>query len=103
MGNPMAVQSDGSLWIWGADEDRMYFRDITDTSHQTPVKVLDDVVAISSGIGSRETSHVLAIRTDGSLWTWGFNGAGQLGDGTTEDRHTPIRVMEGMYQPVFCK
>jgi hypothetical protein len=37
-------------------------------------------------------SHSLALTTDGSLWAWGGNGCGQLGDGTTEDNHSPVRI-----------
>ena len=36
--------------------------------------------------------HSLAIRNDGSLWTWGYNAFGELGDGTTTTRSTPVRV-----------
>jgi alpha-tubulin suppressor-like RCC1 family protein len=36
--------------------------------------------------------YSLAIRTDGSLWAWGGNSYGQLGDGTTTDRYVPTRI-----------
>ena len=36
--------------------------------------------------------HTVAIKADGSLWAWGSNEHGQLGDGTTADRHTPVRI-----------
>ncbi len=39
--------------------------------------------------GSR---HTLALRGDGSLWAWGSNGSGRLGDGTTTPRKTPVRI-----------
>lgn len=39
------------------------------------------------------TSHTCAILKDGSLWCWGGNNFGQLGDGTTVDRLSPTRVM----------
>ncbi len=45
------------------------------------------VRAISAGSG-----HSLAVTTTGRLYAWGSNGSGQLGDGTTIDRDTPVRV-----------
>jgi len=37
-------------------------------------------------------AHSLALASDGTVWAWGYNGYGQLGDGTTEDSATPIQV-----------
>ena len=39
--------------------------------------------------------HVAAIKTDGTLWTWGYNGQGRLGDGTTVSRCSPGTVAGG--------
>lgn len=39
--------------------------------------------------------HVIAIKTDGTLWAWGENRWGQLGDGTTDDRISPVRIGKG--------
>jgi alpha-tubulin suppressor-like RCC1 family protein len=36
--------------------------------------------------------HTVSIKTDGSLWAWGFNYFGQLGDGTIYDKHVPTRI-----------
>lgn len=41
-------------------------------------------------------NHSAAIKTDGSLWMWGANGYGQLGDGTNEDKATPVKIMDGV-------
>jgi alpha-tubulin suppressor-like RCC1 family protein len=51
------------------------------------VSGLTDVVAIASG-----AHHSLAIRRDGSLWAWGWNSLGELGDGTETNRLVPVRV-----------
>ena len=48
---------------------------------------LSDIVAISAG-----NNHSLALKSDGSLWSFGYNGYGQLGDGTTADRSLPVQV-----------
>jgi hypothetical protein len=82
------LQSDGSVWAWGANEDGQ-LGDGTTTDRMTPVRVakLDRIVAIAAG-----TYHNLALRTDGTLWSWGDNDAGQLGDGSTRTQHRPVRV-----------
>ncbi len=43
--------------------------------------------------------HSLALRADGTLWAWGGNGTGQLGDGTREGRYTPVQVLTGVRVP----
>jgi alpha-tubulin suppressor-like RCC1 family protein len=40
--------------------------------------------------------HTCAIKTDGSLWCWGYNGYGQLGDGTNTIRYTPVPITSGV-------
>jgi uncharacterized protein YaiE (UPF0345 family) len=44
-------------------------------------------IAIAAG-----SSHVAFIQSDGSLWAWGRNEEGQLGDGTTKEKHSPVRI-----------
>ncbi|RKG78925.1 hypothetical protein D7W79_11730 [Corallococcus exercitus] len=48
---------------------------------------LGSVVAVASS-----GWHTLALRADGTVWSWGYNGQGQLGDGTTVSRRTPVQV-----------
>ncbi|MGE5579277.1 MAG: fibronectin type III domain-containing protein [Bacillota bacterium] len=51
-----------------------------------PVTVLD-VTGVASG-----NNHNLALRGDGTVWAWGYNDDGQLGDGTTIQRTSPVQV-----------
>lgn len=53
------------------------------------VDLLSDVVELSD---SDTADHVCALRTDESVWCWGENRLGQLGDGTTQDRAEPVQV-----------
>ena len=90
-----AIRGDGSLWMWGYNKyGELGFaggnkeNDYGDSCQTTPVKMLDNVTAVSCG-----NWHTAAIRTDGSLWMWGLNRMGQLGDGTTEDHNTPVKAL----------
>ncbi len=38
-------------------------------------------------------SHSLALQEDGTVWAWGWNPRGLLGDGTTEERLTPVKIL----------
>jgi alpha-tubulin suppressor-like RCC1 family protein len=40
--------------------------------------------------------HSMVIENDNSLWTWGYNKWGQLGDGTCEDKLSPIQIMQNV-------
>jgi len=44
--------------------------------------------------------HSLAIKSDGSVWAWGFNSNGQLGDGTTRNLSVPVQVI-GLSKKIF--
>jgi len=85
-----AIQPDGGLWAWGRNNfGQLGNGTTTDTS--TPVRILDNVVAVSAGHG-----YTMALRADGSLYTWGRNNFGQLGDGTATNRHNPARVLDNV-------
>jgi alpha-tubulin suppressor-like RCC1 family protein len=51
---------------------------------------MDSVVAVSAG-----GDNTMAIKTDGSLWAWGANETGNLGDGTQIMRLLPVKIIVG--------
>lgn len=86
------IKSDGTLWMWGNNNVGQIKTDLNnyDPMIETPVKVMDHVTAVSGG-----NNHIVAIRDDGSLWTWGDNEYGQLGNGTVENGlSAPLKVLE---------
>ncbi len=87
----LALTSDGTVRAWGDNSDGE-LGDGTNTDRKTPVQVsgLTDVAAIAGG-----GYHSLAVKSDGgatTVWAWGYNHFGQLGDGTNTDRKTPVQV-----------
>jgi len=91
----LAIKTDGSLWAWGWNGTGQ-LGDGTTTDRSTPVQILTDVAAVAAGKSNDQRAHTLALKTDGSLWAWGNNRNGQLGDGTTTDHLTPVQVLTGV-------
>lgn len=91
----LALRSDGTVWTWGKNLNGQ-LGDNTVSDRSTPVQVkgpgnmayLNDIIEISGG-----ARHSLALQSDGTVWAWGDNSNGQLGDGTFVERRTPVKVL----------
>src|SRR5947208_1686488 len=65
---------------------------LTDQAQATPERIsLGSVTVIGAG-----QYHSLATRNNGTVWAWGHNSGGQLGDGTTTNSSTPLPVLTGI-------
>ncbi|MBN1771119.1 MAG: hypothetical protein JXB32_07660 [Deltaproteobacteria bacterium] len=77
----------GRVWCWGRPPAAMLHPAPPELVHPAPVPGLDDVVQLAAGFG-----FFCARRENGEVACWGENSSGQLGDGTTVWRPTPVQV-----------
>ena len=88
----VALKTDGTLWSWGANNfGQLGVNDTTNRS--TPVTTLlggTNWKSIASG-----GRYTVALKTDGTLWTWGRNDFGALGINDTTNRSTPVTTLLG--------
>ena len=87
----LALKSDGTVLAWGGN---VYggLGDGSATTRYTPVQVSglgagSGVIAIAAA-----EDHSLALKSDGTVLAWGGNVNGQVGDGSTTTRYTPVQV-----------
>lgn len=86
-----ALTTADTVWCWGENlRGELGIDAAPQQMHLTPVQVqgLSDVTYLSAQVW-----HTCAVKADGTVWCWGRNSTGQLGDGTTTDRHSPVQVV----------
>ena len=87
-----AIKTDGTLWTWGSSQ-FLQLGNAQGVSRSTPVTTFaggNNWKQVSSG-----GYHTAAIKNDGTLWTWGRNGGGQLGNANTSNVSTPVTTFAG--------
>mgnify|MGYP005991616671 CR=1 FL=1 len=90
-----ALDVNGQVWSWGYGKNGQLGLGIADdgiidhTDHSSPVKIegLANIVAIS-----RSNSHALLLKADGTVLAFGDNSKGQLGDGSTDHKDSPVII-----------
>lgn len=87
----LAIKSDGTAWAWGYNAFGQLGNGTSNNS-AVPVQITGlsgtaTVVGLVGGVG-----HSLAVKDDGTVWAWGNNGFGQLGNGTTINTTVPLQV-----------
>src|SRR3989339_205764 len=85
----VALKGDGTIWAWGINNTGQLGNGTTVNS-SIPVQVTGlstAAIAVSAGY-----DHVLSLKSDNTVWAWGNNSKGQLGNGTTTDSSVPVQV-----------
>ncbi|MEJ5166944.1 MAG: RCC1 repeat-containing protein [Thermoanaerobaculia bacterium] len=87
----LALREDGTVWAWGSNSKGQLGNgekgDLTEKNIPVRVSYLNDIIAISAG---PENSY--ALKSDRTVWAWGYNEYGQLGNGTYFDSSIPVKV-----------
>jgi alpha-tubulin suppressor-like RCC1 family protein len=92
-GSVFGVRTDGSLWGWGTNTSgALGVGDVAQKQTPTRIGASDTDWAVAVGAYNENGA---AIKCDGTLWIWGLNTYGQLGDGTTIDKSSPVQTSLG--------
>jgi len=83
------LKTDGTLWAWGYNGwGQLGLGDLTDRSSPVQVGGLTNWRQVTTD----PVGTTAAVKTDGTLWTWGQNNWGQLGNGNTTNTSSPVQV-----------
>ena len=95
------LTTDGAVYCWGSDAQGQ-LGDGAMTSSSTPVRVAGSGTAplVLTAVGAGDI-HTCGVTTGGAIYCWGFNGNGELGDGTTTDRAAPVQVVGSGTAPLI--
>jgi len=86
----LSITSDGALWSWGLNnQGQLGLGNTVNRSSPVQIGALKTWALASGGFGAESS---LAIKTDGTFWTWGVNGSGQLGHSNTIFYSSPKQV-----------
>ncbi|PJJ54726.1 RCC1 domain-containing protein [Hymenobacter chitinivorans] len=90
-----ALRSDGSLWAWGTNYGRYGNGNQTSPGGTSPTAIPHPATAAAGTVWTQVEAgsvHTLASRSDNTLWAWGSNSSGALGDGSGLSQSAPILI-----------
>ena len=85
----LALKTNGELWMWGNNNQGQNGLNEPDVWRSAPIQVGTDTNWAAVSTGHRGST---ARKTDGTLWTWGWNEKGELGHNDVNDRSSPTQV-----------
>jgi alpha-tubulin suppressor-like RCC1 family protein len=85
----IALKSDGSVWTWGMNRSGQLGLGYTNECVVVPTRV-PGLLGVQQIVGGNVSTY--ALKSDGTVWSWGRNLSGQLGDGTSVQKDEPVRV-----------
>jgi len=87
-----AIKTDGTLWTWGRNDIGQLGTNtiVSRSSPETTAGAGTDWCQVSGG-----QYHTAAVKTDGTLWAWGFNNSGRLGDNSVVNKSSPVTTAGG--------
>jgi alpha-tubulin suppressor-like RCC1 family protein len=85
----IAVKANGTLWAWGANSNGN-LGDGTISAKSSPVQI--GALTTWQNVSASRSGSSVAVKTDGTLWAWGRNSNGQLGDGTVVSKSSPVQI-----------
>jgi alpha-tubulin suppressor-like RCC1 family protein len=90
----VGLRANGTIWTWGANTSGVLGQNTAATaSRSSPVTIAG---GFTNWIGASSSGgHSIALRADGTAWSWGFNSSGRLGDNTATTRSSPVSVVGG--------
>lgn len=90
--NTIALKRDGTLWAWGSNGSGRLGISVATGARSSPVQIGTENTWVYAHLGSQVGA---AIKSNGTLWTWGLNNFGLIGDNTVQNKSSPTQVGSG--------
>ena len=87
----LAIKQNGTMWAWGQNDDGQLGNN-TRSKRSSPTQIGALTTWVTGTVGGSSGGSTAAIKTDGTLWTWGKSAFGELGSNSVASRSSPVQV-----------